>query len=281
MTTSPLRRTDRPYPASSLHIGPRRRATTLAGVLALALITTGACGGKDDTPPHAGSTVGTVLGGSASATPSTGTPTSAATPQPSAPGGDKGQQPLTYPSTAREYGLVTLAAWASGNKSRLDLLATQPAVAQFQGHGTPNSQWVVLSCAAADSAHTECNYRNAHGDDTQLTMQNSQLGHPTATTNVFVNRTAYPSAAGDYVTAFMAAWGDNNTQRMARYSSSSIAGGFIGKTPPTGTQTDATQSGDTWTVKVTGLPLGSGSWTFTVKGSKLGGGNAITAGKAD
>ncbi|WP_144119242.1 hypothetical protein [Catellatospora sichuanensis] len=282
MTASPLRhaapgngtRTHR------LHDRPHRTArTAAAGVLVFALLGTAACGKKGD--PQASASANTVItespGTSASALPSG---SAAATPQPSSTGGSGNQGP-TFPKSAKDYGLAALAAWASGSKSKLDQYAAQAAVSQFMGHGKPNSQWTTLNCEPAGSGRTACNYRNAHGDDARLTMEDTQLGHPTATVDVFLNRTQYPTDAAGYVSFFMAAWGDGNKQRMTRYASSSIANMFTGKTPPTGSQTEPTQNGSTWTVRVNGLPLGSGTWTFTVSGSKLGGGNAITAAKID
>ncbi|MDI1462632.1 hypothetical protein QEZ54_16790 [Catellatospora sp. KI3] len=260
------------------HQAPRASAVlTLAGVLTLALLGTAACGGKKD-DPQTGATASTEVSTAPSASTAPSTPASASpAPQPTS-GGDK---PPSFPTSAKDYGLATLAAFASGSKSRLDLYANQAAVAQFMGHGKPDSQWTNLACEAVGDGQTACDYRNAHGDDARLTMMNTQLGHPTATTDVFLNRTQYASAANQYVTDFMAAWQDGNKQRMTRYSNSAVAGAFLGKTPPTGTQVNAVQSGSKWTVEVTGLPLGSGNWTFTVDGGKLGGGNAITAGKAD
>lgn len=278
MTASPLRHAAPGEDVARTHNPARPLRTAVAGVLALALLGTAACGKKGD--PQASASANTVItespGTSASALPSA----SAATPQPSSTGGSGNGAP-TFPKSAKDYGLAALAAWASGSKSKLDLYAVQAAVSQFMGHGKPNSQWTTLNCEPAGSGRTACNYRNAHGDDVRLTMEDTQLGHPTATVDVFINRTQYPTDAAGYVGFFMAAWGDGNKQRMTRFSSSSIANMFTGKTPPTGSQTEATQNGSTWTVRVTGLPLGSGNWTFTVNGGKLGGGNAITAAKID
>lgn len=281
MTASPLRHAAPGDDVARTHssVRPYRTAVAVAGVLVLALLGTAACGKKGD--PQASASANTVItespGASASAPPSG---SAAATAQPSATDGSgNGSSTPTFPKSAKDYGLAALAAWASGSKSKLDLYAVQAAVSQFMGHGKPNSQWATINCSAAGSGRTACDYRNAHGDDTKLTMEDTQLGHPTAVVDVFVNRTAYPTDAAGYVGFFMAAWGDDNKQRMTRFSSSSIANMFTGKTPPTGSQTEATQNGSTWTVRVTGLPLGSGNWTFTVNGGKLGGGNAITAAK--
>ncbi|GAB4057613.1 hypothetical protein [Catellatospora paridis] len=286
MTASPLRHAAPGNDGTRTHnrLGRTHRTRTavaVAGVLALALLGTAACGKEGD--PQASASANTVItespGTSASALPSG---SAAATPQPSSTGGSgNGNQAPTFPKSAKDYGLAALAAWATGSKSKLDQYAVQAAVAQFMGHGKPNSQWTTLNCEPSSSGRTACNYRNAHGDDARLTMEDAQLGHPTATVDVFLNRTQYPTDAAVYVSYFMAAWGDGNKQRMTRYASSSIANMFTGKTPPTGSQTNATQNGSTWTVQVSGLPVGSGSWTFTVNGSKLGGGNAITAAKID
>ncbi|MEV0461207.1 hypothetical protein [Catellatospora methionotrophica] len=283
MTASPLRHAA-PGDGTRAHSRAHRNARTavaVAGVLAIALLGTAACGKKGD--PQATASANTVItdspGASASALPSA---SAAATAQSSPTSGSgngngNGNGAPSFPTTAKDYGLATLAAWASGSKSKLDQYAVQAAVAQFMGHGKPNTQWSNLNCEVSGSGRTACNYRNAHGDDARLTMEDTQLGHPTATVDVFLNRTDYATNAAGYVGYFMAAWGDGNKQRMARFSSSSIANMFSGKTPPTGSQTEATQNGGTWTVKVTGLPLGSGNWTFTVSGGKLGNGNAITA----
>ncbi|MEU8003734.1 hypothetical protein AB0B66_21475 [Catellatospora sp. NPDC049111] len=281
MTASPLRHAAPGHDVARTHnpVRPHRTAVAVAGVLVLALLGTAACGKKGE--PQSTASANTVItdspGTSASALPSG---SAAATPS-STGGSGNGSGTPTFPKTAKDYGLAALAAWASGSKSKLDLYAVQAAVSQFMGHGKPNSQWTTLNCSAAGSGRTACDFRNAHGDDTRLTMEDTQLGHPTAVVDVFVNRTQYPADAAGYVGYFMAAWGDGNKQRMTRFSSSTIANMFTGKTPPTGSQTEATQNGSNWTVRVTGLPVGSGSWTFTVSGGKLGGGNAITAAKVD
>lgn len=285
MNVSPLRHAGPegagPRTHNATHHTPRRTgraALALAGVMAFVLLGAAACGKKGD--PQATPTADTILTGSPSVAASVA-PSSSAAASPQASQTSSGGQTVTFPSSAKEYGLATLAAFASGSKAKLDLFAVQAAVAQFGGHGKPNSQWTNLSCEAAGADHTACDYRNAHGDDARLTMLKTQLGHPTATTDVFLNKTQYSMDAAGYVSDFMAAWGDGNKQRMTRYASASIASSFTGKTPPTGSQTNAGQNGKTWTVTVTGLPLGSGNWTFTVNGDKLGGGNAITAAKFD
>ncbi|BCJ74742.1 hypothetical protein CS0771_42860 [Catellatospora sp. IY07-71] len=286
MTASPLRHAVPGSGRTRTHNSPRptpaRAALALAGVLTLALLGTAACGKKGGDPQTSSSANTVLTTGPSASTDASAQPSGSATaaPQPSSNGG--GDKPVSFPTSAKEYGLATLAAWASGSKSKLDLYANQAAVAQFMGHGKPNSQWTNLNCEAQGGTHTACNYRNAHGDDARLAMENTELGHPTATTDVFINRTQYGLTADQYVSDFMAAWQDRNKQRMTRYSTSSIASAFLGKTAPTGSQVQSpTKSGSNWIVQVTGLPLGSGSWTFTVSASKLGGGNAITAGKAD
>lgn len=247
-------------------------------VLAFALLTTAACGKKDESP-QADPTFGTVLSGTPSADPSaaaSGAPGASNAPKPSSTGG--GQQAPTYPSSAKDYGIATLTAWAGGNKSRLDQLAAQPAVMQFASHQVGSNQWTTVNCSVPTSGYTMCVYRNGHGDEVEVTMQDSQLGHPTATTDARVDKTRYPAAAADYVGTFLNAWGVGNTQRMTRMSSSSVVGFFTGKKPPSsGSETHATQNGSTWTVNTTGRPLGELSFKFTVNGSKLGGANAITA----
>jgi hypothetical protein len=265
---------------ATLH-GGRGRVVVTAGLLAGVLLITAACGKKGSGDPQADPTFGTTITESGAA-PSTGadssaSPAASGQPKPSSTSGGGGNQAPTYPANAKDYGLALLAAWGAGNKARIDQLAIQAAALQFGGQPAVNGQWTNRSCTPNGSNGTVCAYRNAHGDDAEVTMNNAQLGHPTAATNFMIDRTRYPAAAGDYVTTFMAAWSAGNKERMARLSSSAIAGSFSGKTPPTGSQTGAVQNGGSWTVTVTGLPLGSGNWTFTVTGAKLGAANAITA----
>lgn len=249
-------------------------------VLAFALLTTAACGKKDESP-QADPTFGTVLSGTPTADPSaaaSGAPGASNAPKPSSTGG--GQQAPTYPSSAKDYGIATLTAWAGGNKSRLDQLAAQPAVMQLASHQVGSNQWTTVNCSTPTSGYTMCKYRNGHGDEVEVTMQNSQLGHPTATSEALVDKTVFPSAATQYVSTFMNAWSEGNTQRMTRLSGSSVVSGLAGKSPPSsGSTNSATQNGSTWTVVASGLPVGEPSYAFTLTGSKLGSANAITAAK--
>lgn len=248
--------------------------------LAITLLTTAACGKKSE-DPQADPTFGTVLTATPTADPSadtSGAPGASSAPKPSSTGG--GQQAPSYPSAAKDYGIATLTAWAGGNKSRLNQLAAQPAVMQLASHQVGSNQWTTVNCSVPTSGYTLCKYRNGHGDEVEVTMQDSQLGHPTATTDARIDKTTYSSSATSYVSTFMNAWSDGNTQRMTRLSSSSVVSSLAGKKPPSsGSTTSATQNGSTWTVIASGLPVGEPSYAFTLTGSKLGAASAITAAK--
>jgi hypothetical protein len=251
------------------------------GVLAIALLATAACGKKGAGDPQADPTVGTVLtespAATAGATAST-PPGASGQPKASSSSGGGPAAP-TYPATAKDYGLAMLAAWSAKNKPRIDQLAIQAAALQAGGmQPGPDSQWSHLGCSDQINETVECRYRNAHGDDAKLVLRKSQLGHPTAVTDFFSDKTRYPTMASEYVSTFMLAWGAGNKQRMTRLSSTTVVNFFNGKTPPgSGSTPNASADGANWTVQVTGLPLGDGNWTFKVSGSKLGAASAITA----
>jgi hypothetical protein len=95
--------------------------------------------------------------------------------------------------------------------------------------GKPNSTWTYISCRPGDTGFTICVFRNAHGDETAITMNDTQIGFPTAVTEAPLERTRYAASTNDYVSAFIYAWQQGNQQRMARYSSTSTKDYFIGQ----------------------------------------------------
>ena len=89
-----------------------------------------------------------------------------------------------------------------------------------------------------------------------------------------IEKTAYASDPSSYVNSFINAWYNGNTQRMASYSSHSIASNYGGKkAPPNWTEGQPKEDkGDYWLVH--GSSNAGDSYTFKVKKS-LGKANGI------
>src|SRR5688572_13892431 len=92
------------------HHNPGRAVLALAGVLALALLGTAACGKKGGDPQTSASADTVLTGAPSASTDPSAAPSGSATaaPQPSATGGG-GDKPPSFPASAKEYGLATLA----------------------------------------------------------------------------------------------------------------------------------------------------------------------------
>lgn len=242
------------------------RASAVAVVL-FALLVSG-CGKKAD--PQAVPSVATSAGGSA-----TPAATETATASPSkTPGGDTGP---TYPGNAKDYTKALLQAWSAKNTSRINQLANQGAALQIGGMGTPNGEWnTYVSCNPDGSGYTKCIYRNVHGDEATIRLQNSQIGHPTAVTEALLDKTQYPNDAAGYAQAFWGAWSHGNTDRMRRLSNSgSVVSFFNGKEKPTGATAYPTDAGQYVNVRMEGLPAGAFTYTLKVQKSLLGKPSAI------
>jgi hypothetical protein len=226
-------------------------AVPVAAVLAL---TVAACSKKPDTPSGTNSSQspGVVFGASPS-TSQTGTPGSTGAPATTSP---------SYPKDARSYGFAILKAWANLDYNRLSQLGVQAMVQQIRdstnGQGNPNSQWTYKTCQPGDvNGHTDCIYHNVHGDKVVVTLNNSQLGFPTAGLAALLERTTYPDDPGSYVGEMLLAVADGNTERVVRLSNATVAAGItctIGGSTTTVTPIDGTYSRAT--VSGLGVDLG-------------------------
>jgi hypothetical protein len=187
------------------------------------LLATAACGkdgGTTTTPPP---TDGTGLLGTAAPPTETTPPTSAAATTKAATGA---ANPLDsgYPTKPGDYAVAFMRAVSASNNDRVDSLAEHAAVLQATGgHPKLASGWVMYSCGSVQSDNTVgCTVRNDVGDDARVTLRASQLGHPTAVTDVQLDLTEYPNDAGAYVRELITARGNGNKQRVARLSTSSM-----------------------------------------------------------
>lgn len=244
----------------------RRTATTV--LIGLTLITAGLGGCGKQSPQAQTPTTSTVLGGSATPTP---TPGAEATASPTA-----AANPAAYPATAKGYAQALLSAWAAKNTGRLDQLAVQPAVQQIKDNGQPDAHWTYISCAVLDTAATECLFRNAHGDEVRVKLTTAQLGHPTAVTEALLDKTTYPSDPAGYVGAFVDAWRNGNLQRMTRLADSTLTAYFKNKPVPGGTTVSGTDNTAGHTkITISEVPASGTQWTFNVTNQYLGKAHAI------
>ncbi|MBB5873997.1 hypothetical protein F4553_007431 [Allocatelliglobosispora scoriae] len=248
------------------------RSASASVLIGLLLATTALTGcAKKQQSPSASPTVETQLGGES---PSAAPDASASAQASASPSGGSGAP--TYPSSAKGYAQALLAAWGSKNDTRIDQLATQSTVQQIRDGGYPNSSWTYISCKPApDTGFTICIFRNAHGDETQIKLDNNQLGHPTAATEAMLYRTQPSIDASGYVGGFLYAWQEGNLQRMNRLASNNVVDFFRSRTKPDNYNTDAvidTIDGYSY-VKI--YPNTGGGWIFKVKVSSLGKPEAI------
>jgi hypothetical protein len=145
-------------------------------------------------------------------------------------GGGGGNQGPTYPKDARAYTQEFLRAWGARNFSRLGQLGDDAAVQQVRDSvstgGAPNNQWTYIRCGPAEQMpdHTACTFRNAHGDESTVKLLTAKLGSPKAVTEAPLDRTAYDSSPGDYVSDMLRAHGAGNRQRVLRLSTSTVRG---------------------------------------------------------
>jgi hypothetical protein len=153
-----------------------------------------------------------------------------ATPTQGSGGGGGGNQAPAYPKDARTYGQEFLRAWGNRNFTRLGQLGDVAAVQQVRDSvstgGVPNTQWTYIRCGPAEQMpdYTACTFRNAHGDESILELQTAKLGSPKAVTKAPLDRTAYDSDPGDYVSDMLRAHGAGNRQRVLRLSNSTVRG---------------------------------------------------------
>jgi hypothetical protein len=242
---------------------------TPALVVILCAVLVSGCGKKSE--PQATPTFDTNVTASAPATPSAAASPSASPSQP-------GNQGPTYPTNAKAYAQALLAAWGAKDNNRINQLANQAAAQQIADGGNPNNQWnTFVACSPDGNAYTVCTFRNAHGDEVKVRLSNPLLGKPAAATEALMNKTTYPSNAGDYGGEFLDAWRNGNTDRMKRLSGNSVVSTFTGKNQSNGYTIGVEEWGDGthWKVVFSGLPLGSPGFTLKVHKATLGKASAI------
>jgi len=242
--------------------GTRTWRTAIA-VPALACLALAGCGGGGQPGANGTQTAGgdSQIGGappaSATATPST-SPTQ---------GGNSGS---LYPKSARTYAQEFLRAWMAKSYPRLEQLGDTAAAAQVKDSitysGLPNPQWIYISCGHAGTGFTVCLFRNAHGDQTNIKLNESKLGAPKAVTEAPLDRTTYPDKPEAYAQTLLGAYQAGNVQRVIRLSNNTVKGVLRcklegGMQVNTVTMVDSTYS----KVNIVGLGPDLGrSYTFTV-----------------
>lgn len=189
----------------------------LLGVLAMALVPLVGCGaGKpvqagDQAGPTAAATASAAgWGSAASARPAArgaGPGPSVAAPKPAAPA-------PSFPTTHRGYAEATVAAWSTGDLTRLGELAT-PAVHEqlLEIPGNLRTDWVHHRCdGVAGSSY--CTLRNGDGDSLTVRVTSQYLGGPHAATALAASLTTYPANGEAYASELVRAWAAGNTPRM-------------------------------------------------------------------
>jgi hypothetical protein len=149
-----------------------------------------------------------------------------------------------------------MKAVSAEDMTRVNLLAEQAAAMQATGgHPRLASGWVVYSCSSPDANNnTACTVRNDHGDDARVTVRGSQLGAPTAVTNVLLELTTYPSSPEAYVGEMLRGRDADNRQRVARLSNSTM---FNKLTCQIGGKQTSMEPIDSTTTKVTITGIGA------------------------
>ncbi|HZM82977.1 MAG TPA: hypothetical protein VFC19_45250 [Candidatus Limnocylindrales bacterium] len=253
------------------------RATVIVATVVCGLIVSG-CGSKDKQP-----TATPSFDTSASTAPSAEPGSGGTSPAPGSSAGGGGPAAPTYPKSAKDYAQALLQAFGKNDKTRLGQLASQAAVLQLQTQTGLDPNWTVyVSCGADGGAHTQCVFRNAHGDVASVRVENAKLGSPMAGTEALIDRTIYSTDPGQYASTFALAWVNGNTERMRRLSSSSVVSLFNGKTKALAYTTQAAKDGDFWNVKTVDGSVGGGGFSFTLRiaNGSLGKANAIVGATA-
>jgi hypothetical protein len=186
------------------------------------------------------------------------------------PGTEKSAAAPTYPGDAKGYCQAVVSAWTKNDSGRIKQLADSGAASNFEHiEKGADHNWKYVKKDGSD-----CILRNDHGDQLQVSIDEHKLGKPQAVGDVVIDKTRYASDPSSYVNNFINAWYNGNTQRMAVYSSHSIASNYGGKkAPPNWTESQSKEDkGDHWLVR--GSSNAGDSYTFKVKKS-LGKANGI------
>ena len=234
--------------------GPAFRRAAAIAIMALGLAVTG-CGsggggGPAQTPPASGDG---QIGDAPSGTSTTPAPAETTT---QSGGGGGGGGATTYPKEAGPYAVELMKAVSAEDMTRVNSLAEQGAALQATGgHPRLAGGWVVYSCSSPDANNnTGCTVRNDHGDDARVTVRGSQLGAPTAVTNVMLDLTTYPSGPDAYVREMLRGRDADNRQRVARLSNSTMFNKLTCQIGGTQTSMEAI---DSTTTKVTISGIGA------------------------
>ena len=143
----------------------------------------------------------------------TSTPTSG-----SATSTGNGSTTATYPTTPEGYANAALAAFDSGNSTRLASLAG-PGGGEFPNIGQPNKHWHYYK-DVLDGVYTDSFFDNDDGDRITIAIDPTKLGKPGAVHDVSIDKTEYGSTADSMVTALMYAFSVGNKYRMTALSDS-------------------------------------------------------------
>ena len=180
---------------------------------------------------------------------------------------------VAYPATAQGYAEAVLQAWRSRQFTRLTDLTTPEVLTQLQTTGNIETDWSFVNCQGA-AGSSYCQYVNSDGDSATLRLNNQRLGTAHAATEVKLDLTTYSNNAVEYVKAFIEAWRNANTKRMATLANAAEVSYFTHYTPPGAYSTCATLAGGTANVRVYN-PDGL-NYTITVSVATLGAEHAIT-----
>ncbi len=193
---------------------PRRLIT---GALAAGLVLLGAAACGNTAGPVAPSPSATT---SAAPAPTSSAPTSAAS-----------TAAAVFPNSAQLYAEAVLLAWRTNAQSRLAELVTPTVLSQLQTTTNLERNWVYASCQGA-AGSTYCQFLNGDGDAVTLRLENRYVGQPRAVTEVRLDVTTYSNNAIEYVKAFVEAWRNANTKRMAALANQAEVDYFTHYTPP-------------------------------------------------
>jgi hypothetical protein len=219
-----------------------------------------------------GATACTNTAGPVTPSPSPSTSSAPATTTSAAPTSAAPTPTVSYPSTARLYAEAVLLAWRTNQRTRLAELVTPTVLSQLQTTSNVEPNWTYVSCEGT-AGSTYCQFLNGDGDAVILRVENLSLGKPNATTEVKLDLTTYSNNAVEYVKAFIEAWRNANTRRMAILANQTEVEYFTHYTPPGTYSTCATFAAPTASVRVfnaEGL-----NYTLTVAVALLGEKHAI------
>ena len=128
--------------------------------------------------------------------------------------------------------------------------AHHPAVlSQLQTTANVEPNWTYVDCQGA-AGSSYCQFINADGDSVTVRLDNQLLGRSRATTEVKLDQTTYSNNAVEYVKAFIEAWRNANTKRMAALANQAEVDYFTHYTPPGAYSTCATLAGGIASVRV-------------------------------